>query len=170
MDSIITFIVIIIMVVSIVSKLKAKPKQGKAPARGGGLIDKLNAFLEQAQKNLEQQNRQNREASYEWDQLMEEEEPEQQVYYERDALEDLIIEEEPPPPPRIPPREPRRARLERERKERPAAATMKTPPPARRGQQRKGIHMGRRQLRKAIIWSEIIGPPVGLRNSSNNRF
>ncbi len=176
MDNVITLIVIIIMVVSIVNKLKPKDKakQGKKPVRGGGLIDKLNAFLAEVQNNLEQQNKRTSGESFDWDDLIEEEQvSEQKVRYESESLRNLVLEETPPPapPPRTPSRmPPRESRLARPKRESPAATDLKPAPGSRRRRHRRSITMHPGQLRKAIVWSEIIGPPVALKGQQGDRL
>lgn len=171
MDDIITIIIFIIMIISVVNKFKTKKKPGEKPSKSGGLMDKLNAFLQEVQNNIEQQKKQDSSGHSGWDQVMDQDEQYKvrQHYPEPEPLEDLVLEEAPPPPPpkKIRHRESRLATRERKR---PVTATVAHPAPSAKKICRKRIPMGRARLRKAIIWSEILGPPVALRNRSGDRM
>jgi hypothetical protein len=171
MENLITLIVFIIMIVSVVNKFRAKTKPGGKPAKSGGLMDKLNAILQEVQDNIEQQQRKDSGDPSGWDQVMDEDERPKvrQHYPEPDSLNDLMLEEElpPPPPTKTRPREHRMAGRERKK---PVTAAVKHPVPGRKKCRRPGISMRRARLRKAIIWSEILGPPVALRKRSGDRM
>ncbi len=166
MDDIITLIVIVIAVVSAVSKIKSqqKEKSGPKPAAGSELGTKLKAFFAEVQRSFEEQKTKAPSGASRWEQLQSagrtEETPARN--YEL-TLEDLELEEEQPPPAPVkkPPVRPARARP------RPAAGQPVHSAPAAC----KSEPLDQKAapcpefLRRAVVWSEILGPPVALRDT-----
>ncbi len=159
MENIITLIIIVITVISVINQIKTKtqPKVKKA-----GLITRLNNYLTDLQRQLEQQTRSRSTNEFEWDQLIEEEEL---VHPREDSLEDLVLleEKEPPPPPT-----PARRKTDRpHQRQLHVKARPKIKDQPRRRSMRSGFSKTARhraRLRQAIVWSEILGKPVGLRD------
>ena len=173
MDNIVTLIVIFIVIGSIVRKFKAqqKAKQGTTPPDGGWLT-KLKAALADIQRQIEQQSKDRTTGASGWDQLLDGGDPySTQPDADEAALDDLVFEEAQtqPHPKKMPPAAPVRAQTIRSDK------TQVVPGVTRR----KAVHAGqpscapmavsRADLRKAVIWAEILGPPVALRDQRGGR-
>lgn len=173
MDNIVTLILIFIALGLIPRIIKAqqKTKQG-ATSKGGNWITRLNAFLADIQRKIEQQSKDRTRGASGWDQLLRGGEPySSQPDADEAALDDLMFEEAQtqPHPKKMPPAAPVRAQTIRSDK------TQAVPGVTRR----KAVHAGqpscapmavsRADLRKAVIWAEILGPPVALRDQSGGR-
>jgi len=172
MDNIVTLIVIFIVLGSIIRKFKAqqKAKQGATPPDGGWLT-KLKAALADLQRQIEQQSKGRTSGASAWDHLLDGGEPHSsQPDADEAALDDRVFEEAQtqPHPKKMPPAAPVRAQTIRSDK-------TQGMPGVRR---RKAVHAGqpscapmavsRADLRKAVIWAEILGPPVALRDGRGN--
>ena len=170
MDNIITLILILIALWSIFSKFKAqqKNKQG-ATSKGGNWITRLNAFLTDIQRKIEQQSKDRTTGASGWDQFLDDgEEFGSPSDVDEAALDDLVFEEAqtPPHPKKMPPAAPVRAQTIRS----------DNVPGVKR---RKAVHarqpscapmaVSRADLRKAVIWAEILAPPVALRDQRGGR-
>ena len=173
MDNKITLILILIALWSIFSKIKAKQKtkRGATPP-SGGWVSKLNAFLADLKNKIEQQAKESTTSASGWDQFLDDgAEYSSQADVDEAALDDLVFEEAeaPPRPEKMPPAVPARAQATR------ADKTQFVPGVPRR----KALHAGqppftsmavsRAELRKAVIWSEILGPPVALKDQRGGR-
>ena len=173
MDNIITLIVIFIVLGSITRKLKARQnaKQGATPPDGGWLT-KLKDALADIQRQIEQQSKGRTSGASGWDQLLRGGQPySSQPDADEAALDDRVFEEaqKQPYPKKMPPAAPVRAQTIRSDK-------TQGMPGVRR---RKAVHVGqpscapmavsRADLRKAVIWAEILGPPVALRDQRGGR-
>lgn len=170
MENFIPIIFVLIFIFSILSRKKARKdaRTGGKPAPTGSLAQRLNAFLTDVQKRIEQ------EAAAAkgtpdvsgWSQLVDDDEEE--------SLEGLVLEADervvmPPPAPKPSP-PPKRREQSRIRRVQDVAAPPRQKPepaPAAKTVQRRSRGFDRAALRRAIVWSEIIGPPVALRE--NNR-
>jgi hypothetical protein len=170
MDDIIALIVVIITIVSAIVRIKAKqkPTAGAKPAMGGDLGTKLKAFFAEIQQRLEEQTPKGPSGTSRWDTLLNADkakDPPVQSY--ELSLEDIELEEEKKPvaPAKKPPTRPARVHHKPVEKRpvgpRPEQCAPEllpaneTPCPA--------------FLRRAVVWSEILGPPVALRDSSWDR-
>ena len=163
MDNIVTLIVIFIVLGSIVRKFKAqkKAKQGATPPDGGWLT-KLKAALADIQRQIEQQAKGRTGGASGWDQFLDGGEP----YSSQPDADEAQTQ---PHPKKMPPAAPVRAQTIRSDK------TQVVPDVTRR----KAVHAGqpscapmavsRADLRKAVIWAEILGPPVALRDQRGGR-
>lgn len=163
MDNIVTLIVIFIVLGSIVRKFKAqkKAKQGATPPDGGWLT-KLKAALADIQRQIEQQAKGRTSGASGWDQFLDGGEP----YSSQPDVDEALTQ---PHPKKMPPAAPVRAQTIRSDK------TQVVPGIKRR----KAVHAGqpscasmavsRADLRKAVIWAEILGPPVALRDQRGGR-
>jgi hypothetical protein len=172
MDNFIPLIVILIFIVSIVSRIKSaqKPKAGARPAPPGDLGTKLKAFFSEIQQKLEEQAPSGPSGPSRWERLSTAGQtrlsppPGDEM-----ALDDLELEYEEAQPTPLPVKKPPL---------RPAMTP--TPPPEelpRSG--RPGPctpeSLDAREapcpefLRRAVVWSEILGPPVALRDFFQNR-
>lgn len=174
MDTIITLILILIAFWSIFSKIKAKQKtkQG-ATSPGGGWVAKLNAFLVDIQRKIEQQSKDRTTGASGWDQFLDDgEEFGSPSDVDEAALDELVVEEAeaPPRPVKMPPAVPVMAQATRVEKtqfipggvpRRKALQAGQPPYPS--------MAVSRAELRKAVIWSEILGPPVALRDKRVGR-
>lgn len=173
MDNIVTLIVIFIVLGSIIRKFKArqKAKQGATPPDGGWLT-KLKAALADIQRQIEEQSKGRTSGASGWDQFMDDgEESSFPSDVDEAAMDDLVFDEAQtqPHPKKMPPAAPVRAQTIRSDK-------TQGMPGVRR---RKGVHAGqpsyapmavsRADLRKAVIWAEILGPPVALRDQRGGR-
>jgi hypothetical protein len=169
MENIVTLIVIIIAVLSIFSKLKVKQKTQP----GGAWITKLRVFLTDIQRKIEQQSKDHTAGASGWDRLLDsgetfrspsdtdEEAPDDQV---------LVEVETQPATKRMSPEA--SVRIQQNS---PSDTTQLVPA----AQRRKALHAGkpshtfmavdRSDLRKAVIWSEILGPPMALRDQHKGR-
>ena len=170
MDNIFTLIVIFIVIGSIVRKFKAqqKAKQGATPPDGGWLT-KLKAGLADIQRQIEQQSKGRTSGASGWDQLLRGGEPySSQSDADEAALDDRVFEEAQtqPHPKKMPPAAPVRAQTIRSDNvpgvKRRKAMHARQPSCAR-------MAVSRAELRKALIWAEILGPPVALRDQSGGR-
>lgn len=191
MEDLIPFLIFIIVgILSVVAKSKArkKKKQGQPPKKGGDLITRLNAFLTDVQKRLEAQSQAGTPGAQSgWEQLLGRPRPgaARPLPGKEESLDDLVLEETDIPPAPPGPKPIRRHTMllvEPEKKPgrrladapRPAARARQTPtapapapqpearatgspPPAAAPKTRAG-------LRRAVVWSEIIGPPMALRD------
>ena len=174
MENIIALIVIIIAVSSIFRKLNAKRKinQGAAPP-GDSWVTKLNAFLIDIQRKIEEQSKNRTAGASGWDQLLDGGEGFSSPSNADEAtLNDLVFEEVGTPP---------------QTKEMPPAAPVSTLTTRSDKAQfvpgdiprRRVVHAGkpsytsmagsRADLRMAVIWTEILGPPIALRDQFGDR-
>lgn len=173
MENIVTLILIFIALWLISRKFIAqqKTKQGAA-SKGGNWITRLNAFLADIQRKIEQQSKDRTTGASGWDQFLDDgEEFGSPSDADEAALDDLVFEEAQTPlhPKKMPPAAPVRAQTIRSDK------TQVVPGVTRR----KAVHAGqpscapmavsRADLRKAVIWAEILGPPVALRDQRGGR-
>jgi len=170
MENIFTLIVIIIAVLSVFSKLKGKQKTQP----GSAWVTKLRAFLTDTQKKIQQQSKDHTAGASGWDRLLDSGETFRSPSdADEAALDDqvLIEAETQPPVKRMPPEAPVRIQQTS-----PADTTQLVPAAVQR---RKALHAGKRShtfiaagradLRKAVIWSEILGPPMALRDRHSGR-
>ena len=173
MENMLTPILIFIALWSIFRKFKAqqKAKQGATPPDGGWLTT-LKAFLADIQRQIEQQSKDRTTGASGWDQLLDGGEPySSQPDADEAALDDLVFEEAQTQPraKKMPPATPVMAQTIRLDKTQVAPGVTR----------RKAAHAGqpscapmavsRADLRKAVIWAEILGPPVALRDQRGGR-
>ena len=166
-DDIFTLILIVLAIGSAIAKAvsKAKPKaKKKVTPAAGELQKKLKGFFADIQEKLEAQSRKSDSTASQWDQLKRGDRaggPPTNAY--ELSLEDLVLEEEEEPekpvgqPPRPPSRvqpQPGGGKQPESRAAEPLSAKTALTPEA---------------LRNAVIWSEILGPPVALRDFSAQR-
>jgi hypothetical protein len=180
MDDIIKFIVIVIAILSLVGKFKAKQHKTKRPKpqKTGGWITKLNAYLEEIQKSVEQQADPSKAPEQDdpeqddmdaaaWRALMEKDTAAISAKHSADdELGDLELElvEEPEQPKTK--KVPEAIKVRQDAPTEPqlvpdALQTALVRPPKRR---RFKLPANPTDLRTAVIWSEIIGSPVALRD------
>lgn len=171
MDDIFTLIIIIITIVSAIGqivKAKQKSASGAKPAARSELGTKLKAFFSEIQQRLEEQSPKGSPGGSPWDALQNigrAKEPPTESYDL--SLEDLEMEEEEAtaPPVKKPP--PRPARVH----PKPAAARPVDPAPAPCAPEPL---VGETApcpefLRRAVVWSEILGTPLALRDTPWDR-
>lgn len=173
MDNLITLIFIIIAVLSLLGKIQPKKKAGTASSNTGGWMERLNAYLTDLQNKIEQQAKANNSNASGWDELVDDTDDDIDEYdADEYSLEDLVLEEDVPRPavkkePRVP--SPVKASV---RPQDPATAM-----PAAQAQPGMGagksmgpiLESNRKDLRRAIIWSEILGPPLALRDQTGHQ-
>jgi hypothetical protein len=163
MDNLFTLIAIVIVVVSVVRKIKAKQKSSAgAAAPAGGWVTKLHAFFADIQRQIEQKSSVGPADASAWRQLMEGDS-------QADSLEDLDLEEEetPPAPKKMPPVSPGRVqKIRSDQKQTIPGAPQRS---ALGFEKRAPLKVARNraELRKAVIWSEIFGPPVSLKDQQS---
>ena len=174
MDNIFTVIVIIIIaVLSLIGEIrkKQKTKKGAKPA-GRGWVQKLDAFLTDIQNRLEQQSKESPTDAFDWNRLRDGGvATRSRSDADEDVFDEPVFEEVEPPsrPKRMPPEASAGVQAAR------SDETQVVP----RAPQPKTLHAGkpsyaaiavsRADLRKAVIWSEILGPPVALRDQLSDR-
>lgn len=169
MENIFTLIVIIIAVFSVFSKLKGKQKT----QTGGAWVTKFRAFLTDIQRKVEQQSKDHTAGASGWDRLLDSGETFRSPSDADEAAPDdqvLVEAETQPPAKRMPPEAPLRIQQTL-----PSDTTRLVPA----AQRRRAFHAGKRShsfraagradLRKAVIWSEILGPPIALRDRRSGR-
>ena len=166
-DDIFALILIVLAVGSAIAKAvtKAKPKsKEKVTPAAGELQKKLKVFFADIQEKLETQSRKSDSTASQWDQLKRGDKvggPATNAY--ELSLEDLVLqdEEEPEKPDIQPPRPPSRVQ--------PQAGGDKQPDPRAIEPLSAKTALTPEVLRNAVIWSEILGPPVALRDFSGER-
>lgn len=180
MDNLIPVIIFLIVIWSIFSKIKQQKKQsgaGGKPARTGGLVDRINAFLSDVQRQMEEEAAKRQGSGpadlTDWSRLVDEQEAEMPARpMAEDSLDDLVLEVEAPVPeykPKPPVRPPRPAARGLRKVETPPPAPPQ-PAMAAVGEPTAKRAGSRADLRRAIVWSEILGPPVSLRDRGSDRF
>jgi hypothetical protein len=167
MENIVTLIVILIVLWSVISKRRAKKKarRGDAAPPGGSWIARLNTLLTDIQKRLQQQPKTSAGGTFDWRRLLDGEALRSQSDADEAAPDEPVFEEMAPSaaPESTPPADPAVARVTR------ADRTQPVPDTPRREAYQRGkpsfasTAASRSDLRKAVIWSEILGPPVALR-------
>jgi len=166
MDDIITLIIVIITVVSAVSKIrsKQKPKSGTKPAPGGELGTRLKAFFAEIQRSFEEQAPKAPSGASRWEGLQnagQAQAPSARSY--ELSPDDLELEEERPPA--APARKPHvRPAVTRPKPDAAPPVSCAPAPCAPEPLAVKGAACPE-FLRRAVVWSEILGPPVALRNT-----
>ena len=167
MEDLITILLFLgITVFTIIRKVSSKQKAGNkakstAPPKQGSLAFKINEFIAKVQERIEAETGQGPSTSAQWRELMDD----GMVSLQKpETLEDLIVEEivEPPTQPkrsttRIP-STPRRKMSPVEPPSVPVTASQAT-------LQANQLPRNSSDLRKAVVWAEIIGPPVALKDS-----
>ncbi len=166
MDNLFTLIIIIIAILSLFGKVKPKGRSPKASTSKGkpSWLDKLNAFIEEVQQH------QSREEPVEdsdigasqWRTLMEKETASIPQHSHRETdLSDLELVDVPKPSKARPASNAARARAGLPKRE-PVAPE----PPAVDVVHETSLTLphSRADLRRAIVWSEILGPPVALKD------
>jgi hypothetical protein len=169
MDNFITLVVVIIFVVSIISRIKTaqKPKGGAKPVPPSDLGNKLKAFFADIQQKLEEQAADRAPGASRWDELSNAGGSRQLLQPNNEmSLDDLeleYVEEQPstPKPAKKPPLRPAMARSQ-PLEERPHSGH---PGPCKREPMPAKTDPCPEFLRRAVVWSEILGPPVSLRDS-----
>jgi Sec-independent protein translocase protein TatA len=173
MDNLITLIFIIIAVLSIFGKIQPKKKADTASSNAGGWMAKVNAYLTDLQNKMEQQAKANTSDSSGWDELVEDVEEDDSVYDSDEySLEDLVLDEdEPYPAVKKKPPAPPLVKASVRPLDRAEAIVEAQQQPAMRAGKTVSLTAGtkRQDLRKAIILSEILGPPVALRDQSGHQ-
>jgi hypothetical protein len=175
MDNLITLIFIIIAVLSLLGKIQSKKKAGAQSSSTGGWMAKLNTYLTDLQNKIEQQAKTSTTNASGWDELMDETDEDDDLEDSDEySLEDLVLEDEQPPPRLAAKKEPPApspvsapARMS----DRSIATPEPSPQPALHACKTMGsiLTRNRQDLRKAIIWSEILGPPVALKDTSEHQ-
>ena len=167
MDDIITLIIVIITVVSAITSIrsKQKPKSGAKQAPGGELGTKLKAFFAEVQRGFEEQTSKSPSGASRWERLQnagQSKAPPARSY--ELSPDDLELEEEKPPA----------APARRMQQHRPAGTRPKpeaAPPvhPAHGPCAPEPLAVKGAPcpefLQRAVVWSEILGPPVALRDT-----
>jgi hypothetical protein len=167
MDALITLIIIIITVVSVVSRIrtKEKSKSGARPAAGSELGTKLKAFFTEIQRSFEEQTPKGPAGASRWQRLQDAGQakgPPERSY--ELSYEDLELEEEKPPAAPV-----KKAPVRRPASDSPKPAVAppvdSAPAPCAPKPLDAGTASCPESLRKAVVWSEILGPPVALRDA-----
>jgi hypothetical protein len=173
MDIVITLIVIAIAVWSMVSRYKAqRKKQPSATPLAGGWITTLKAFLTNIQRQIEQQSKNRTGDASGWDRFLDDS---QTNSYSTDlneaALDDRVLTkaQTQPPSKKIQPVVPIRVQTPRSDKTQmdPGALRSRAIPAGKPS--RAFIAASRADLRNAVIWSEILGPPMALRDQHSGQ-
>ncbi len=170
MDTIITLIIVIITIVSAFTRLKAKQKaaKGAKPVKSGELATKLKAFFTEIQERFEAQTQKGTSGAPHWGRLMQGDDANGSSADHYDmSLEDLVLEDEelPAEPEKKPPARSTRFETQPSKKMpagRPPGLGVPEPVPVKTA-------WDRAFMRRAVIWSEILGPPVALRDFPGDR-
>lgn len=173
MDNLITLIVILIAVWSILSKYKAKRKKlSRAKPSLSSWMTTLKAFISDIQRQIEQQSKNRTGDVSGWDRFLDAGETYgSSADADEAAIGDRVLAEAQTvaTPKKKPPSAPARAQ--------PTKSYITQSVPAETGQKslsvgqwsRTFITASRADLRRAVIWTEIIGPPLALRDRDNSR-
>ena len=163
MENLITVIIFLIIFFSVINQIKKSQPGGK----NEGLVARINTYLTDLQRKLEQQTGTKSSDGFEWDRLIDEEEL---VHTREDSLNDLVLPEKKQPPKPPTPARRKTDRPQKSRSEKRPTTEIK----CRSGRSSRRWAMvetakNRARLRQAIVWSEILGPPVGLKDPRGNR-
>ena len=174
MDDIFTLVLIIIAIVSTVIKAKSKPKdkqlknKSEAKAAAGELGAKLRGFFADMQEKFEAQTLKGRSGLTQQRRLTRSKKKSVSAADSDEmSLEDLVLEDEQPEPAPVKSPPPRPAALRAEPSVKPPVTPQ--PDPTVRQAQPSKAPLDPAFLRNAVIWSEIIGPPVALRDFPEER-
>jgi cell division septation protein DedD len=173
MDNIITLVVVIIFVVSTIIRIKAaqKPKNGGKPVPSSDLGKKLKTFFAEIQRKLEEQAAGRPPDSSRWEELSDAGQtsqmspPDDEMSLEDLELEPVKAQPSSPKPVRKPPSRPAMDRSQPP-EERPHGGH---PEPCKGEPMPANAASCPEFLRRAVVWSEILGPPVALRDSPWDR-
>ena len=168
MDDLFTLIIIIVTVLSVVGKLKTKPAATKkSPPKGiAGWLTKLNTYLEEMQRQAipPQEEAEEDIGADRWRRLMENETASIPPAGDMgEDLGDLEFVEDPEPSRAKPASDAARARVGLPPRQPPAQAEAPAEPLSVPEDRQILVPTSRDQLRQAIVWAEIIGPPVALK-------
>ncbi len=168
MENLFPLIIIVIALLSIINKIKKRSKPARdAKAPEAGWIQKFNAILADIQQRLQQPPKGGAPGPSQWERLLKRSDlPSSQSDVQAAARDELVVEAVQTAP--------RSARIRPVAAERAPAARMDKTPPVSSARQAPAASIGkvsvtpapgsRADLRKAVIWSEILGPPVALKD------
>jgi hypothetical protein len=173
MDNLITLVVVIIFVVSIISRIKAEQKQKNAakPTPPSDLGSKLKTFFADIQRRMEEQAAGRPGGASRWDELSDAGQtgqlspPDDEMSLEDLDLAPVKVQPASPKPVKKPPPRPAMTRS-RPPEERPQGGH---PGPCKQEPMPADAAPCPEFLRRAVVWSEILGPPVALRDSPWDR-
>lgn len=168
MENLFPLFFIVIVLLSIIGKIKKRPRPPKATkATEPGWIQKLNAMLAEIQERLQQSPQGGASGPSAWERLLKGADLSgSQPDGQSETRDDVVVETVKPVlrPAGARPVAPERAPTTRRDKTAPIAAA----PPTQVGPVAKGsiptLPRSRADLRQAVIWSEILGPPVALKD------
>lgn len=176
MDNLITLIFIIIAVLSVLGKIQPKKKAGTGSKSTGGWVDRLNTYLTDLQNKIEKQANTNSADASGWDEIVGgAEEEDDLIDADEYSLDDLELPEEPVHlvSNEKTPLQPVRTQPVRTKIDRPdykPKAPDATPPELCAKKTTSAYRSpSKDELRRAVVWSEILGPPVALKDQSGNR-
>jgi len=174
MENIIPFLLFVIFgILSTIAKVKKdKKKKKSANGRGReGLAVRIHAWLTDLQKRIETQSKKAPKGKFEWEQLMDRSQLKTtDTPPHDDTLEDIDLEpvkETPSPPKATPIEAPSQQHTPIEPSEKPDLMAVEIPRmtiKARRKTTPSVLPTSRSDLRQAVVWSEILGPPIALRD------
>jgi hypothetical protein len=169
MENIVTLIVIMIAVLSLLYKLKVKRKTQP----GGSWVRKFRVFLTDIQRKIEQPPKNQTAGASGWDRLLDNGEAfRSPPDADENALDDQVLLEAETQPVmrRIPPEAPVRIQQISPPDTTQSSLAARRPKALRTGKpSHTFMAASRADLRKAVIWSEILGPPMALRDQHNGR-
>jgi hypothetical protein len=168
MDYFIPLIVIAIVIWSTVSKYKAQRKKqpGAAPL-AGGWVSKLKTFLADVQRQIEEQAKHRTRDASEWDRLQDDSQTYRSAPDADEAVPgDRVLSEAhtQPAPQKITPVAPVRVQTSRSDQAQVAPGALRRRALPADKPSRAFVAASRADLRNALIWSEILGPPIALRD------
>ncbi|MBR9984809.1 MAG: hypothetical protein KFF68_02755 [Desulfosarcina sp.] len=168
MKNVITLIVILIAVWSMVNKYKAKRKKGSgAKPAPGSWVTKLKGFLADIQRQIEQQSKDRSGNASGWDRFLDDGETHRSSSDGDDlVLDDRVLTEAQTQPPakKIPPVAPVRGQTFRSDKTQVDPGALRRRALTDGKPSRTFMAASRADLRNAVVWSEILGPPMALRD------
>jgi hypothetical protein len=175
MEELIPFILFVIIgILSAIGKVKKDKKKRKSPKTRGrqGLAVRIHAWLTDLQKRIEAQSKKAPKGTFDWKQLMEgsQLEPTDTIPH-GDVLEEIdldTVKETPSPLPRVTPNKPSPPpHMPIQPSEKPDLMAVDIPQMTVKAKRKTILSVlptSPSDLRQAVVWSEILGPPIALRD------
>jgi hypothetical protein len=168
MENLFPLIFIVIALLSIIGKLKKRPRAPETKASEVGWIQKLNALLADVQQRLQQPPQDGASGQSPWERLLKGadlsgSQPDGPAARDVEPVADAVTGS--PRPARNRPMAPVRATVAaRMDKTAPVVTAVRTPAAAFAKGSVSSLRGRRADLRNAVVWSEILGPPVALKD------
>ena len=175
MEELIPFLLFVIFgIISVIGKVKKikKKKQGTKARGREGLAVRIHAWLTDLQKRIETQSKKAPKGKLDWEQLIGRSQLEStHTIPTDDALEDVYLEATEQTPSPVPKAKPLRVsppphvlKKSSDKSKMMGVETPRMPKKDRRRPTPTVLPTDRSSLRLAVVWSEILGPPISLRD------